>query len=124
MCSTCEHAERRIVPVASDGGLRLASGVEVATGFEVDLDRALGLGSRARTLWLPKGHVLRDNEDYIVTACMFCNTADNQYFNHAQRRGLKFDNVTPQQLVEQRRPYVERVRQAYRTFWEENVRPD
>ena len=73
---------------------------------------------------LPRGHALRDNEDYIVTACMFCNTADNQYFNHAERRDLKFDNMTPQQLVEQRRPYVERVREDYRAFWASNVRSD
>ena len=73
---------------------------------------------------LPKGHALRDNEDYIVTACMFCNTADNRYFSHAERRGLRFDGMTPQELVEQRRPYVERVRQEYRGFWEDNVRAD
>ena len=29
---------------------------------------------------LPKLHPNRDNHEYIVTACMFCNTADNQYF--------------------------------------------
>lgn len=28
---------------------------------------------------LPKGHLHRDDPDYIVTACMFCNTADNRY---------------------------------------------
>ncbi len=53
---------------------------------------------------LPKGHPLRDKDDFIVTACMFCNTADNQYFQHAEKRGLKFDEMTPQELIEQRKP--------------------
>ena len=70
---------------------------------------------------LPKGNPLRYHDEYIVTACMFCNTADNHYFRHAKRRGLKFDAMTPRELVEQRRPYVEEVR-AYRQFWEGNVR--
>ena len=71
---------------------------------------------------LPKGHHLRDSDEYIVTACMFCNTADNQYFRHAERRGLTFDGMTPDELVEQRKPYVERVRREYREFWEHEVR--
>ncbi len=73
---------------------------------------------------LLKGHALRDNDEYIATACMFCNTADNQYFKHAERRGLRFDDMTPKQLVEQRRPYVKRVRHEYRAFWESHVRAD
>ena len=73
---------------------------------------------------LPKDHRLRDETSFIVTACMFCNTADNQYFKQAGRRGLNFDGMTPQQLVEQRRPYVERVRKEYREFWESNVRSE
>ena len=40
---------------------------------------------------LPKGHPKRDDLDYIVTACMFCNVADNQYFVKAEERGLKFE---------------------------------
>jgi hypothetical protein len=72
---------------------------------------------------LPKGHPDRDNPDYIVTACHFCNTADNQYFSHAAERGLKFDGMTPEQLVAQRLPYVQKVRQDYRDFWEKRVVP-
>ncbi len=30
---------------------------------------------------LPKGHPHRDDPDFIVTACMFCNVADNRYFD-------------------------------------------
>jgi hypothetical protein len=86
-------------------------------------------GSQAFAAWLslswdhllPKGHAQRDNLDFIVTACLFCNTADNRYFDHAEKRGLQLDGKTPDELVEQRRPYVERTRAAYQQFWEENV---
>ena len=71
---------------------------------------------------LPKGHPDRDNPNFIVTACNFCNTADNLYFRHAAKRGLRFDGLTPDELVEQRRPCVERAREAYRQFWEQQVR--
>lgn len=72
---------------------------------------------------LPKGDPRRDDHDFIVAACVFCNIADNQYFVRAAERGLSFANKTRQQLVEQRRPYVMRTRHAYREFWEANVRP-
>lgn len=72
---------------------------------------------------LPKGYPNRDNSDYIVTACMFCNTADNRYFDQAQKRGLRFDGLTPDELVAQRLNYVEKTRKSYQAFWEENVRP-
>ncbi len=71
---------------------------------------------------LPKGHPLRDDPDFIVTACKFCNTADNQYFARAQERGLAFDGLSRSELVDQRRPYVETTRRSYRDFWEKNVR--
>lgn len=71
---------------------------------------------------LPRGHPLRDEEEYIVTACMFCNTADNRYFDLAEKRGLRFDGLTPEELVAQRLPYVERTRQSYHEFWLANVR--
>ncbi len=70
---------------------------------------------------LPRGHPERDNLEYIVTACMFCNTADNRYFDHALKRGLHFDGRTPDQLVAQRLGYVERTRERYEEFWRENV---
>ena len=71
---------------------------------------------------LPKGHLKRDDQDYIVTACMFCNTADNQYFIQAENRGLKFDGLTPDELVAQRLPYVEATRKSYRDFWMSKVK--
>ena len=67
---------------------------------------------------LPKGHPNRDNPDYIVTACNFCNTADNRYFDLAEKRGIKFDGLTPDELVAQRLPYVLATREKYREFWE------
>lgn len=70
---------------------------------------------------LPKGHPERDNPEFIVAVCMFCNTADNQYFQHAQSRQLRFDGLSREQLVEQRKPYVGATRAEYRTFWEEHV---
>ncbi len=71
---------------------------------------------------LPKGHPDRDNPDYIVTACNFCNTADNRYFDLAEKRGLKFDGLTPDELIKQRMLYVHATRQEYKAFWEENVK--
>ncbi len=67
---------------------------------------------------LPKGHPNRDNPDFIVAACNFCNTADNRYFDLAEKRGLKFDGLTAEQLVAQRLPYVLATREKYRAFWE------
>lgn len=78
------------------------------------------------SLWwdhlLPKGHPDRDSPEFIVAACMFCNTADNHYFSKARERGLRFDGLSPDELIEQRRPFVEATRSAYREFWEANVR--
>jgi 5-methylcytosine-specific restriction endonuclease McrA len=70
---------------------------------------------------LPKEHPNRDNPDYIVTACNFCNTADNWYFKQAAKRGIRFDGLTPDELVAQRLPYVLATRQNYRVFWEGHV---
>jgi 5-methylcytosine-specific restriction endonuclease McrA len=70
---------------------------------------------------LPKGHPDRDNPEYIVTACQFCNTADNRYFDKAETLGLKFEGLSREKLIAQRLPYVLKVRQAYREFWESQV---
>jgi hypothetical protein len=91
------------------------------------LDGTLSFANWLSLSWdhlLPKGHRNRDNPDYIVTACMFCNTADNRYFDLAVKRGLRFDGLTPQELVAQRLPYVEETRRKYREFWEQKVRPN
>lgn len=70
---------------------------------------------------LPKDHPNRNNPDYIVAACSFCNTADNRYFDLAAKRGLRFDGMTPEALVAQRLPYVEKTRQSYKEFWQQCV---
>jgi hypothetical protein len=75
----------------------------------------------SRDLLLPKGHPNRDDPDFIVTACKFCNMADNLYFSHAQRRGIRFDGLAPNQLIAQRLPYVEATGRNYQDFYKANV---
>ena len=70
---------------------------------------------------LPRGHPERDNPEFIVAACNFCNTADNRFFDLAEKRGLKFDGMSPEELVAQRLPYVLATRESYKSFWDENV---
>ena len=65
----------------------------------------------------------RRRNQYIVTACRFCNTADNRCFDPAEKRGLRFDGLTPDQLVAQRLPYVEATGSKYKEFWSSNVCP-
>jgi 5-methylcytosine-specific restriction endonuclease McrA len=69
---------------------------------------------------LPVGHPDREQDEFKITACRFCNEVDNQYFT---KYGLIFDNKTPDELIEQRRPYVQAVRDKFKKFWEENVKP-
>lgn len=71
---------------------------------------------------LPKWHSQRDNPEFIVTACNFCNTADNRYFDLAEKRGLRFESLSQDELVAQRLPYVTKTRQSYKEFWEEKVK--
>jgi hypothetical protein len=90
------------------------------------LDGTSSFGSWLSLSWdhlLPKNDPRREDPDYIVTACMFCNVADNRYFDLAEKRGLSFEGLTPDELVAQRLPYVEATRQSYRKFWDENVHP-
>ncbi|HEX4415258.1 MAG TPA: hypothetical protein VH107_16620, partial [Lacipirellulaceae bacterium] len=89
------------------------------------LDGTLSFSNWISLSWdhlLPKGHPNRDNPEYIVTACMFCNTADNRYFDQAKKRGLSFEGLSPDQLIAQRLNYVQKTRNAYQEFWEANVR--
>ena len=70
---------------------------------------------------LPRGHPNRDDPEYIVTACQFCNTADNRYFDYAQQRELDFEGKTREELIAQRWHYVQLVRNRYKNFWQEHV---
>jgi hypothetical protein len=68
---------------------------------------------------LPVGHPRREEDPFKVTACQFCNTADNHYFT---KYGFDFDELSPERLLERRKPYVQAVRDRYKEFWEENVK--
>ena len=80
--------------------------------------------SLSRDHLLPVGHQQRDDCEYMVTACIFCNQADNHYFEQAEKRGIRFDGKTRDELVAQRAPYVMKTREDYRGFWERKVRSD
>lgn len=71
---------------------------------------------------LPTNHPNREDDKYKVTACKFCNSADNLFFIQAKKRGLKFDGMSPDALVEQRRPHVLATRQKYEEFWVKNIK--
>ena len=90
------------------------------------LDGTLSFGAWLSLSWdhlLPKDNPNRNDVDFIVTACMFCNTADNRYFEQAIKRGLIFEGKTPDELVEQRLSYVLKTRSSYEAFWSEHVKP-
>ncbi len=63
---------------------------------------------------LPNGHPRRDDPDYIVTACLFCNTLHNRTIFDAKGK-------TPAELIQQKKLLVLQRRQEYQAFWEENV---
>lgn len=89
-------------------------------------------GSKSFKVWLtlswdhllPRNHPDRDNPEYIVTSCQFCNTADNRYFDLAQKRGLIFDGLSRKELVLQRKKYVLKTRISYKEFWEAKVKKE
>ncbi len=89
------------------------------------LDGSLSFSAWLSLSWdhlLPKGHRDRDDPEFIVAACSFCNVADNRYFDNAGKRGIRFDGLDRDALVAQRRPFVEATRSEYFKFWEANVR--
>lgn len=89
------------------------------------LDGATSFSNWLALSWdhlLPTGHSKRDDEEYIVTACSFCNTADNRYLEKAEAAGFVFDDRTPDQLVALRRKAVQTTRDSYLEFWKTNVR--
>ena len=71
---------------------------------------------------LPKTHPKRDDQEFIVAACNFCNTADNRYLERLVAGGFDFDKCSPDELVEHRRVSVQCTRAAYYEFWETHVR--
>jgi hypothetical protein len=87
-------------------------------------------GTKSYSAWLclslehllPRGNRLRDTREYMVTACLFCNAADNHYFAKASERGITFKDKNRQELVAQRTPYVLKTRESYHRFWKSKVR--
>jgi len=70
---------------------------------------------------LPKGYLNRNNPDYIVAACNFCNTADNRYFDKEIKKGFDFSTLTPKELIKKRKKAVDSTRRNYKKFWIEKV---
>jgi len=65
---------------------------------------------------LPPGHPKREDAQYKVAACRFCNEARN-------RTPRSVEGKSPDQLVEEKKPDVLDAREEYKRFWEENVKP-
>ena len=69
----------------------------------------------------PVGHPERENDEYITTACFFCNVLHNQTrFDEAP---FSVDGKTRAELIEQKKPLVLERRGEYQAFWEEQVKP-
>src|SRR5260221_14465585 len=51
-------------------------------------------------------------------------TADNRYLEKAVAQGYSFDGKTPDDLIARRLIAVQKTRDDYRRFWEENVAPN
>lgn len=68
---------------------------------------------------LPKGNCERDNPEYMVTACVFCNELHNRTAFDVENsdRQLK----TRHELVEQKKVLVLERRCQYEQFWRKNV---
>lgn len=64
---------------------------------------------------LPPGHPSRDDPEYIVAACTFCNTLHN-------RTVFDVTGKTRDELVAQKKVLVISRRSEYERFWEEHVR--
>jgi hypothetical protein len=58
-----------------------------------------------------------------VASCQFCNAADNRYLEKAVARGDSFEGLTPEALVALRMALVQKTRDEYRRYWEQNIAP-
>jgi 5-methylcytosine-specific restriction endonuclease McrA len=64
---------------------------------------------------LPKGHPERDNTDFIVAACRFCNEVHN-------RTDFPVEGKTPEELVEQKKRLILEKRAEYKQFFDKEVK--
>ncbi len=64
---------------------------------------------------VPEGHPKREDPQYKVTACRFCNELAN-------RDKPDVEGKTPDELVKQRKRLIQPVRNKYRKFWQTEVR--
>lgn len=84
--------------------------------------RYCGLDGRQWPNWLylswdhllPRGNPQRHNPDFIVAACRFCNEAFN-------RKVYKVEGKTPDELVEQKKDFIEEKRAEYKRFFDQEV---
>ena len=63
---------------------------------------------------LPKDDRRREEVEWKVTACSFCNTAKNRACYPVT------DKTKPSDIIEAKRKNITKTIQAYRTFWEEH----
>jgi hypothetical protein len=68
---------------------------------------------------LPPGHEKRNCLEYIVAACRFCNECCNRRIWEIERGPGELKS--PEELVAQKKPFVEAVREQYREFWKVEV---
>jgi len=63
---------------------------------------------------LPQGDPNRDNPEYIVTACLFCNYLHN-------RTKFPVEGKNRDELISQKKKKLMERRREYRAFWEQCV---
>jgi hypothetical protein len=66
---------------------------------------------------LPNCDPRREQPEFMVTTCSFCRGTANSFFEMAFSRGISFDGMAPQQIVNQRQQFVGVIRAFYEEFW-------
>lgn len=64
---------------------------------------------------LPQKHPNRDNENYIVTACRFCNGACN-------RTVFNTTNKKPEEIIALKKSSIKKIRGSYKDFFDKKVK--
>ena len=63
---------------------------------------------------LPKGHPQREQEEFVVTACRFCNEVHN-------RTTFEVEGKSPDEIISVKRQAVLERRAEYKDFWDQKV---